>query len=327
MMKIRDIDAKIIKELLCDGRKNFSEIARTCEVTKNKIWKHYKEMKKKRIITGATVQMNFAMLGYEALATLLISVEAQRINQVVEYIKKIPEIRAYQQYNNIYNIRAVTTLKKLSELERVKEAIRRHLPTNNVRTYIWTDVRNIPENLDLKQEKKKTDTTEKLCETPIPRSNWTNFKTDTIDWQIVDNLALDGRKSFSEIAKKIGTSTDTVAKRFRRLASSGALKVSIQVDPNALGYKSILDLNVAFAAPAENTLEIVNSLARIPDIIIITKTTGEYDLQLTAMVRDVDDIFRIQDEIAKTGGVTRIETSARRIPKKWPTPRQYISTF
>jgi hypothetical protein len=66
---------------------------------------------------------------------------------------------------------------------------------------------------------------------------------------------------------------------------------------------------------------------KIPDIVIVTKTTGEYDLQLTAMIRDVEHMFNIQDEIAKTRGVTRIETSARKIPKKWPTPRQYMSTF
>lgn len=327
MLRIREIDAKIIKALLCDGRKTFLEIAKECGETKNKVWKHYREMKKKGIITGATVQINFDIFGFEALATLLMSVEAQQINQVMAYIKRIPEIRAYRQYNSVYNIRAVTTLKNINEIDRVKEAIRRHLPTNGLRTYIWTDVRNIPENLDLMPGKRKTNRTQEVDSTSKFDSHCSVVKIDQIDRQIVDNLALDGRKSFSKIAKKIGTSTDTVAKRFRKLTDNGAIKVSIQIDPNRLGYKSILDFNVAFSAPAENTLKIVNSLVKIPDIVIVTKTTGEYDLQLTAMIRDVEHMFNIQDDIAKTRGVTRIETSARKIPKKWPTPRQYMSTF
>jgi len=221
----------------------------------------------------------------------------------------------------------VTTLKNINELDRVKEAIRRRLPTNGLRTYIWTDVRNIPENLNLMPDTRETDRTKEVDSTSPLHGNWSVFKIDQIDRQIVDNLALDGRESFSKIAKKIGTSTDTVAKRFRRLTDNGVVKISIQVDPNKLGYKSILDFNVAFSAPAENTLKIVNSLEKISDVIIITKTTGEYDLQLTAMIRDVEHMFNIQDEIAKTIGVTKIETSARKIPKKWPTPLQYISTF
>ena len=144
---------------------------------------------------------------------------------------------------------------------------------------------------------------------------------------IVEELASNGRASFSGIARKIGTSTDTVAKRYRKLVTNGVLKVSIQIDPNMLGYHSILDFNIAIASLAGNTLEIVEALAKIPDIVIITKTSGDFDLQLTAMITDVEHMFGIQDEITRTLGVTKIETSARKIPKTWPTPRQYISTF
>jgi histidyl-tRNA synthetase len=72
---------------------------------------------------------------------------------------------------------------------------------------------------------------------------------------------------------------------------------------------------------------VVESLAQIPDIIIITKTSGDYDLQVTAMIRDISESFAIQDQIARISGITKIEVSSRKIPDKWPTPQQYISTF
>jgi DNA-binding Lrp family transcriptional regulator len=72
---------------------------------------------------------------------------------------------------------------------------------------------------------------------------------------------------------------------------------------------------------------VVEELAKIPDIIIITKTSGDYDLQLTAIIRDIAQLFTIQDQIARICGVTKIETSARKIPDRWPTPQQYISTL
>jgi len=45
------------------------------------------------------------------------------------------------------------------------------------------------------------------------------------------------------------------------------------------------------------------------------------------MIRDTEESFLIQDQIARVQGVTQIEASSRKIPDKWPTPQQYISTI
>jgi Lrp/AsnC family transcriptional regulator for asnA, asnC and gidA len=133
--------------------------------------------------------------------------------------------------------------------------------------------------------------------------------------------------SFTELAKKIGLSTNTILKRYHKLVENGSIKVSIQIDPKRIGYTSILDFNIAFTTLQSLSDDIVESFAKIPDIIIITKISGDYDLQLTAMIRDVEQSFDIQDQIARVHGVTQIETSSRKIPDKWPTPQQYISTI
>jgi uncharacterized linocin/CFP29 family protein len=72
---------------------------------------------------------------------------------------------------------------------------------------------------------------------------------------------------------------------------------------------------------------VVEALAKIPDVIIITKTSGDFDLQLTAVVRDINQSFALQDEIARICGITKMEVSARKVPDRWPTPQQYISTL
>ena len=283
-------------------------------------------MEKKGIINGATVQMNFSQFGYDALATLLINVDAQQLEQIMEYIGKITEIRTYRQYNSVYNLRAVATLKDLNELDQVKQIIRRKLPITGLKTYIWTAVRNIPENLNL------VGTTEGFGETDITNSGKVIYDPDKeiiiddYDRQIVQKLTLDGRMSFTQIAKEIGFSTDTVVKRYHKLRNSGAIKVSIQINPNKIGYNSILDFNISSTLLGKLSYSVFDLLAEVPDVIIITKTSGDYDLQLTAMIRDVAQSFAIQDQIARVCGVTKIEVSARKIPERWPTPQQYIST-
>ena len=127
--KISELDSRILKILLKDGRTGYESIAKECGEPENKIWKRCKAMEKKGIIKGATVQMNFAYFGYAALATMLISAEAQQMDQFKDVTEKITEVRAYRQYNSVYNVRAVATLWDLNELDHVKELIKRKLPT------------------------------------------------------------------------------------------------------------------------------------------------------------------------------------------------------
>jgi len=327
VLKISELDSKILKYLLQDGRKGFAEIAEECRVTKNKIWKRYMAMERKGIIKGATIQMNFGVFGYEALATLLINVEAQQIDRIMEYVEKITEIRAYRQYNSVYNIRAVTTLRSLNQLDQIKRAIRQKLPMMSLRTSIWTDVRNMPENLNLTRTCKTPDEKWRRETKKEFESRSDRVDIDDLDLQILEKLTKDGRASFNQIAREIGTSTDTIVKRYHRMKKNGAIKISLQIDPKKIGYSSILDFNISFTLPGIKPEAVVESLAKIPDVIIITKTSGDFDLQLTAMVRDIEQSFDLQDQIARTCGVTKMEASARKIPESWPTPQQHISTF
>lgn len=325
--KLNVLDSRIIRELLQDGRTSFVEIADKCGVTKNKVWKRFTGMSRKGIITGATIQMNFAKFGYDALATLLINVEAHQMEQVLFYIDKLTEVRAYRQYNSVYNIRAFATLKDLNELDYLKQAIKRKLPTMGIKTYIWTDVRNVPENLALTVHAKEVLGKAERDIVTLDHKQTGAVKIDELDLLIVKLLTLDGRASFTEIAQEVKTSVDTVMKRYHKLRRNDAIKVSIQIDPNKIGYASILDFSISFNNTQDLSSTVVDSLSKIPDVIIIAKTSGDQDLQLTAMIRDVQQSFAIQDQIARICGITKMEVSARKIPTKWPTPQQYISTM
>lgn len=304
----------------------YDQIAKKLGEPKNKIWKRTMAMEKKGIITGSTVQMNFGHFGNEALVTLLISVESQQLDQVMGFIQKITEVRAYRQYNSVYNIRAVATLKDLNELDHVKQVIKRKLPTIGLKTYIWGGVRNMPENLALTPTLQVEN---KSHEKNSPASNLpkSECRIDDLDRKIVEKLTLNGRASFTKIAEGIGVSTDTIVKRYHRLKDNGIIKVSVQINPKIIGYNSILDFNIAFTTSEGMTNTVVEALTKMPDIIIITKTSGDFDLHIAAMVRDIAQFFEMQDKITRICGITKIEASARKIPDQWPTPQQYMSTF
>ena len=59
---------------------------------------------------------------------------------------------------------------------------------------------------------------------------------DDVDRQLAHCLGVDGRASFSAIAEVLGVSDQTVARRYRRLRSAGALRVVGLKYPKATGY-------------------------------------------------------------------------------------------
>jgi Lrp/AsnC family transcriptional regulator, regulator for asnA, asnC and gidA len=325
--KVSDLDAQILKILLKDGRTGFGELAKACKVTENVAWKRYEVMKKKGIVKGATTQINYSHFGVVAIATVLISVNMDQIEQVMEFLEKISEVRASRQYNSVYNIRAVTTLRDLNELDQIKQILKQRLPTTGLKTYLWTGVRNTPENLNLNGIPRYVEQDSQTAPTNKPNVCAQDAFVDELDKQITAKLVLDGRAPFSQIAKQAGVSVETVIKRYNRLKERGSIKVAIQINPNVIGYSSILDFNIAFAASNSLSGSILESIAKIPNVTSIMTASGEYDLHGTALIRDVAELFVLQDQIAKIHQVTKFDASLRKIPDRWPSQQQHISTI
>ena len=57
--------------------------------------------------------------------------------------------------------------------------------------------------------------------------------TDALDRRIMSALQFDGRASFRRIAQALGSSEQTVARRYRRLREAGILRVVVLPDPRA----------------------------------------------------------------------------------------------
>ena len=70
----------------------------------------------------------------------------------------------------------------------------------------------------------------------------------------------------------------------------------------------------------------VEALAKIPDINFILKTSGNFDFMISLMIRDIEQLTAIQEEIASMPGVTNMEIAVAKSFSVWPLPREFIST-
>lgn len=324
--KINAIDAKILKDLLKNGRKSFTEIAKECGTTKNIIWKHYREMKKAGIITGSTIQMNYASFDYHAVGTIRFNVKSQIMDKAIEYVLRIPNIYGAWQMGKSSSIFVVVTLKNLEELEQVKETIKRLPIASGLITNVWTGIRNIPENVSLLPLKKRA------RKENIPLSEATRIirrptvKIDETDTKIIEKLAESSRLSFRKIAEEIGSSTNTVARRYEKLKRNGIINVSIQINPKKVGYQASAHFDITTEAQ-KGLSSVVEAIANIPDVTLILKTSGVYDLSVKAIVMDMDQYLAMKEEIAGLEGISKVETDVDRPPAVMPLPKEYISTF
>ncbi len=318
------LQAKILKELLIDGRKSTPDIAKKLGVETHTINRHFREMKRAGIIAGATIHINYRDFGYKGVATLLVETDQEQTDNIIEYVKQMQDIYSVFQQGPKGNIRIVATLRTLQKLDEVKDAIKRRFPNTHMKTVIWTDVREMHGNLALANE--EIISTNVAVANRRRRSKGNEPTVDETDLKISEKLSQNGRMPTARIAKEIGASVKAVKERIDRLEQEGTIKATIQINPLAIGYRAIAVFYTTIA-PQADSMFVVDKISGIPDVISIMKTSGDYDLQIFAMIRDIDDLLKIQDKIAEILGVAKMDLEISGFFGAWPTPRQYMSTF
>jgi DNA-binding Lrp family transcriptional regulator len=283
-------------------------------------------MEEMGIITGATIHINYRSFGYKAVAHILINVESQQADQLIGYLQKMPEVYGFYSRGIKGNIDVITILKTLEQLNDIKDSIKRHFSVLEMRTAIWTDVKEMNENLTIIPDNRRN--VEETINYQTQAQKKINPQTtviDQIDQKIADKLSENGRVPMETLGREIGISSDTAKRKYEKLKKNGVLKVTIQINPLKIGYQALC---LFFTVTShEKSFLVIEKISRIPNIISIMKTTGDYDLQIWAMVQDIDQLLSIQEELGKIQGILRMDMEVVRVLDKWPTPRQCISTF
>ncbi|MGW3473366.1 Lrp/AsnC family transcriptional regulator [Saccharopolyspora sp. NPDC000995] len=109
---------------------------------------------------------------------------------------------------------------------------------------------------------------------------------DELDRRLVHALQINGRAPFSTIAEVLGVSDRTIARRYARLRSAGAVRVLGGVDPTALG--AVLWFLRVRCAPAAS-VPVAEALARRPDTSWVSITSGGTEITCTVRTESEAD--------------------------------------
>ncbi|MBV9661290.1 MAG: Lrp/AsnC family transcriptional regulator, partial [Acidimicrobiales bacterium] len=124
---------------------------------------------------------------------------------------------------------------------------------------------------------------------------------DDLDRKILHALYIDGRAPFNRLATVLGTSEQTVARRYRRLNQSGALRVVAQLDRARLGQS---DWALRIRCPPNTTMPLAKALATRRDVSWVQLTSGGTEIFCT--VRGGDERRRtdlLLDQLPSSGRI------------------------
>lgn len=130
---------------------------------------------------------------------------------------------------------------------------------------------------------------------------------EPLDRRIVAALQVDGRASWAEVARLVGTSETTVARRAQALLDARRVAVTVVRDPVCAGRSHVM-LSRIRCAPGR-VQQVARALAERPDVRFVSLVTGDCDVVCEFVLpRGRHAARMLLHELQQAEGVTASET-------------------
>lgn len=147
---------------------------------------------------------------------------------------------------------------------------------------------------------------------------WSLEKLDATDLKIINELSLDGRKPFVEIAKKTELSQVAIKNRVEKLIEEKFLRIQGQLN---ISKCYSVSAHIEIEANEETTSKLIEKFEKSPLVYHLVKTSGRYNLLVSIVAQNLESIETIVDkEIRRDQGVKHIDVTVGElpiIPKTW----------
>lgn len=124
-----------------------------------------------------------------------------------------------------------------------------------------------------------------------------------MDRLLVQQLQADGRASYSELAKSVGSNRAMVATHVNELLATGKVKVIAAVHPRVLGLEVLAHLAVQISGSGE---EILRAIEALDSAVYISETTGMHQIVAEVRVGSMSDLYRTVAFVSGLFNVTAV---------------------
>ena len=132
---------------------------------------------------------------------------------------------------------------------------------------------------------------------------------DKLDYQIIQHMMENAEISYADLGKKLFVSGGTIHVRIKKLQELNIVKGNrLAVDIKLIGYDVIAFIGIYLEKSSLYDV-VAKDLEKIPEIIRLSYTTGNYSMFLEIVCKDINQLRRVlHDELQKIKGIERTET-------------------
>jgi DNA-binding Lrp family transcriptional regulator len=125
---------------------------------------------------------------------------------------------------------------------------------------------------------------------------------DALDRRIVAALQINGRAPWGMVARAVGSTESTVARRAQRMSESGQVRVVGMIDPVQCGFGRPVLLQLR--CESGTAVRVADVLAARPEVRFVALTAGTYDLLVELIVTSRAHLARLLlSEVQAAAGV------------------------
>ena len=137
----------------------------------------------------------------------------------------------------------------------------------------------------------------------------TKFNIDKLDLKIIQEMLENAEMPYAELGKKLFVSGGTIHVRIKKLEELGIVKgKKLKVNLGLLGYDITAFVGI-FLEKSSLYDVVATELEKIPEIIRLNYTTGNYSMYLEIVCKDISQLRSVlHDNLQKIKGIERTET-------------------
>jgi len=293
MEKIDVKDRKILYQLDLNSRQSFRSIGRKVGLSKDVVASRVKKLQEKEILKRFYTRFDNSKLGLSALRFYFkyqyITPEIKK--EIVDHFVNCKYSTIVASIEGSYDLLVLMLVKNLNNIypfwQKTLIEYGDYFSDRVFSVYEGESVYRKSFLLDEKDDRTKLSTIGIEGEGEI----------DDFDFKILKLLALDSRIPTIEIAKKLNSTVTRINNRIKKLIKSGIIcSYKVLIDFNKLGFKWFkVDI---FLREYSKIQQIIQYIEKNPYLHTVDNTLGYADLELEFLLKDVDQLHQIIEDIS-----------------------------
>ena len=129
-MTYENLDAKLVNELLGNGRASLRSLAEELDVSVTTVSNHLRDLEEEGVIQGYTPIVDYGALGYDVTAILQLKVEGDALPEITERLRNERQMISVYEVTGDYDVIAVG---KFLDTDGMNRQIKKLLTDENIR--------------------------------------------------------------------------------------------------------------------------------------------------------------------------------------------------